>query len=102
MNWPELWHRISTTRYTASLEDEIELLRQDLERERQEKRSMLNSLLTRAGVQPIDTPPPTPRVGRRPSRNQVQVRMEQEAFQKAIKEAQENARGLAFKPEANH
>jgi hypothetical protein len=94
MNWPEFWHRISTTRYTAWLEDEVERLRA-------ENRGMLNSLLVRGGVQPIDSPPPTPRVGRRPSRNQVQMRIEMEAYQKAIHEAQANARGAAFKPEAH-
>ena len=95
MNWPELWRRLTTTRYTIWLEDEVERLRA-------ENRSMMNSLLTRAGVQPIDTPPPTPRVGRRPSRNQVQMRIEQEAYQKAIRETQEHARGAAFKPQESH
>ena len=86
MNWPELWRRLTTTRYTAWLEDEVERLRA-------ENRGMLNSLLTRAGVQPIDIPPPTPRVGRRMSRNQIQFQIEQEHLRKIVKESQEHARG---------
>lgn len=71
MNWQELWHRLTTTRYTAMLEDEIDRLRQ-------ENRSLLNSLLTRAGVQPIDVPPPVGREGRRMSRYQRQVGIERD------------------------
>jgi hypothetical protein len=95
MEWPELWRKLTTTRYTAWLEDEVERLRA-------ENRAMLNSLLVRGGVQPIDTPPLTPRVGRRMTRNQLQVKIEQEAYQKAIKEAQANARGVATKPQDAH
>jgi hypothetical protein len=85
MNWPDLWHRLTTTRYTAWLEDEVERLRA-------ENRAMLNSLLVRGGVQPIDTPAPTPRVGRRMTRNQIQFQIEQDHLRKMIKEAQANAR----------
>lgn len=71
MNWPELWHRLTTTRYTVMLEDEIDRLRQ-------ENRALLNSLLTRAGVQPIDVHPPVSRESRRMSRYQRQVEIERD------------------------
>ena len=61
------------SRYVLWLEDEVERLRT-------ENRSMMNSLLTRAGVQPIDVPKPIPRGPRRLTRNQFQVRLEREAF----------------------
>lgn len=84
MNWADIWHRLTTTRYVAMLEDEVERLRQ-------ENRAMMNSLLVRGGVQPIDTPPPTPRVGRRPSRYQRQMEIEQNFLNKAVREAQAHA-----------
>lgn len=92
MNLSDLWHRLTTTKYTAWLEDEVERLRQ-------ENRSMMNSLLVRAGVQPVDAPPPTPRANRRMSRNQMQMQIEQDAYRKMIHEAQLNAR--SSKPEAH-
>lgn len=67
----ELWHSLTTTRYTRFLEEENERLLQ-------ENRALMNSLLTRAGVQPIDPPKPVPRVGRHMSRNQFQVGLERE------------------------
>lgn len=68
--------RLFRSRYVLWLEGEVERLRQ-------ENRSMMNSLLTRAGVQPIDTPPPVARPGRRLSRHQFQVQIEREAARHA-------------------
>ena len=59
------------SRYVLWLEDEVERLRQ-------ENRSMMNSLLVRAGVQPVDTPKPAPRLNRRLTRHQQQVQFERE------------------------
>lgn len=69
MNWSDLWHRLTTTRYTTWLEQEVERLRQ-------ENRAMMNSLLVRGGVQPIDTPAPIAREGRRMTRYQRQAEIE--------------------------
>lgn len=71
MNWHALWRRLTTTRYTMRLEDEVERLQA-------ENRGLMNSLLVRAGVQPIDTPKPVPRPGRSPSRYQRQVQIERD------------------------
>jgi hypothetical protein len=75
----ELWHWLTTGSYTAMLEDEVDRLRE-------ENRSLLNSLLVRAGVQPIDPPKPVPRMGSRPSRYQRQAQIERE-FLRATTEA---------------
>lgn len=69
MDWGAIWHRLTTTRYTQALEWEVERLRD-------ENRSMLNSLLTRAGVQPIDVPQPISRTTHNRSRYQRQVELE--------------------------
>jgi len=88
VNWRELWHRISTTRYTMLLEDEVDRLRA-------ENRGLLNSLLTRAGVQPIDAPPLVSREGRRMTRYQRQTQIDREAFQKTMREVEKDARGAS-------
>lgn len=77
MNWEALWHRLTTTRYVRLLEDEVDRLRE-------ENRGLLNSLLTRAGVQPIDRPV-MPQVGRRMSRNQRQVQIERDYLARQAK-----------------
>jgi hypothetical protein len=69
MNLVELWHRLTTSRYTQRLEDEVDRLQA-------ENRALMNSLLTRAGVQPIDVPQPISRDSRRMSRYQRQVELE--------------------------
>jgi hypothetical protein len=71
MSLSELWHRLTTTRYTIWLEDEVARLRG-------ENRALMNSLLTRAGVQPIDPPKPVSRDTRRLSRYQQQVEIERQ------------------------
>ena len=71
MTWPDLWHRLTTTRYTVWLEDEVQRLRE-------ENRALMNSLLVRAGVQPIDPPKPISRDSRRMSRYQQQVKIERD------------------------
>lgn len=78
MDWQAIWHRLTTTRYVAMLEDEVDRLRE-------ENRGLLNSLLTRAGVQPIDKPSPMPQVGRRMSRNQRQVQIERDYLARQAK-----------------
>jgi hypothetical protein len=60
-----------TSRYTMALEDEVERLRE-------ENRALMNSLLVRAGVQPIDPPKPVSRDTRRMSRYQQQVKLERD------------------------
>lgn len=64
------------SRYVLWLEDEVERLRT-------ENRSMMNSLLVRAGVQPVDVPKPVPRVGRRMSRHQFQSQIERDFVKNA-------------------
>ena len=64
-------HRLTTSRYTRVLEAEVDRLRE-------ENRSLLNSLLTRAGVSPIDPPKMVPRTGNRMSRFQRQAQIERE------------------------
>ena len=71
-----LWRYLTTSRYTIMLEDEVSRLRE-------ENRGLLNSLLTRAGVSPIDIPKPVPREGRRMSRHQMQAYLERKATQLA-------------------
>jgi len=67
-----LWRYLTTSRYTIMLEDEVSRLRE-------ENRGLLNSLLTRAGVSPIDIPAPAPRGWRRMSRHQMQAYLERKA-----------------------
>jgi len=78
MNWPALWRRLTTTRYTEWLENEVARLRE-------ENRALMNSLLTRAGVQPIDPPKPVSRESRRLSRYQRQVELERDWIAKNAK-----------------
>lgn len=68
-DWSAIWRRLTTTRYTMRLEDEVERLQA-------ENRALMNSMLVRAGVQPIDTPKPVPRPGRSMSRYQRQQQIE--------------------------
>jgi len=70
-----IWRVLSTTRYTRLLEDEIDRLRE-------ENRGLLNSLLTRAGVSPIDLPKPAAPKARRMSRHQFQIQLEREAMKR--------------------
>ena len=77
-----LWRWLTTTRYTRTLEEEVERLRA-------ENRALLNSLLGTAGFPPIETPPaaagkaarlggPIPRLRRR-SWHQIAAWREREA-----------------------
>ena len=88
MTWHDLWHRITTTRYTILLEDEVDRLRV-------ENRALMNSLLTRAGVQPIDVPQPVARQQRRMTRYQQQTQIEREAYKKSLGEVEKDARGAS-------
>lgn len=91
----DIWHRITTTRYVLSLEDEVDRLR-EVERSKDEQiRALMNSLLTRAGVQPIDPRPPGERMQRRMSRYQRQQQIEREAIGRAMKEVAKEDRGVA-------
>lgn len=67
----EFWHWLTTSAFTRRLEAEVERLEA-------ENRAMLNSLLTRAGVQPIDSPQPLGRTSHRQSRYQRQVQLERD------------------------
>ena len=66
LNW---LHKFLQTRYVGLLEGELVRLRA-------ENRALMNSLLTRAGVQPIDPAKPISRDSRRMSRYQQQVAIE--------------------------
>lgn len=56
MNIPEIWRRITATRYTRALEAEVTRLRA-------ENRALLNSILGIAGVPPISVLPDSDFVG---------------------------------------
>ena len=68
--------RFFTSKYVLMLESENARLLE-------ENRALMNSLLTRAGVQPIDVPKPVARVGSRPSRFQLQTRIERDFLRNA-------------------
>lgn len=72
MNW-EAVRNFFRSRYVLWLESEVERLRD-------ENRSMLNSLLVKAGVNPVDLPKPIPRGGRRMSRHQFQAQLERDYY----------------------
>lgn len=91
----DIWHRLTTTRYVLLLEDEVDRLH-EVERVKDEEiRALMNSLLTRAGVQPIDPRPPGERMQRRMSRYQRQQQIEREAINRAMKEVAKEDRGTA-------
>lgn len=54
--WADIWHWLTTSRYTRNLELAVELLRAEQDRLRAENRALLNSLLGTAGHAPIDSP----------------------------------------------
>lgn len=95
MKLNDIWHRITTTRYVLSLEDEVDRLREVERIKDEEIRALMNSLLTRAGVQPIDPRPPGERMQRRMSRYQRQQQIEREAINRAMKEVAKEDRDVA-------
>jgi hypothetical protein len=68
------WHWLRTSRYTQWLEDEVERLRA-------ENRALTNSLLSTAGIQPIDVQKPVAWSNRKMSRHQYQSYLERKAVQ---------------------
>jgi hypothetical protein len=53
MNIPQMWRRVTTTRYARVLEAEVSRERANNERLRAENRALLNSILGIAGVPPL-------------------------------------------------
>lgn len=58
MNWATIWHRLTTSRYTCALEEEVARLRG-------ENRALVNSLLGTAGVPPLHVDGTPPAVDRK-------------------------------------
>ena len=59
MSWATIWHRLTTSRYTHALEEEVARLRG-------ENRALVNSLLGTAGVPPLHVDGLQPAVDRKP------------------------------------
>ncbi len=59
MSWATIWHRLTTSRYTRALEEEVARLRA-------ENRALVNSLLGTAGVPPLHVDGSQPAVDRKP------------------------------------
>ncbi len=59
MSWATIWHRLTTSRYTHALEEEVTRLRG-------ENRALVNSLLGTAGVPPLHVNGSPPATDRKP------------------------------------